>query len=184
MSFGYKCPSNRKGQERLETRQRLRPGAGHSYFMSVRWTLTHCTIMLSPPAVEHDSDVCGLETGGNQASSGANVQLQRWPTCWRKQRRPGFTGESVWPHPTSGRYASVMRSVQIRGRSGEQKMMSVGRLSVGCAGEKSPLPPTPLHVRKCVALTESFMAESAAGVEIRFLLLLIASPQWNSFTEH
>lgn len=53
---------------------------------------------------------------------------------------PGFTGESVWPHPTSGRYASVMRSAQIRGRSGEQKMMSVGRLSVGCAGEKSPPP--------------------------------------------
>lgn len=25
---------------------------------------SQCTVMLSPPAVEHDSDVCELETGG------------------------------------------------------------------------------------------------------------------------
>lgn len=69
--------------------------------------------MLSPPAVEHDSDVCELETGGRaKVPSGLTHLLKETKT-------PGCTEESVWPRPTSGRYASIMRPVLIRGRSGD-----------------------------------------------------------------
>ncbi len=114
-----------------------------------------CTVMLSPHAVKHDSDVCGLEKRGNQVPG---VKVASGLThLFKETETPGCTGESVWPHPTSGRNASIMRSVQIRGRWGEQEKIPVCS-SWWMSRRKATNPKkSPLHVCSYAVLIEGFV---------------------------
>lgn len=138
MSFGFKLPPN---SEMPRQAGNVTVNKNRSWIrllcecVSVgRW---QCTVMSSPPAGEHDSDVCGLGDWRNQAP-GAKV-ASGLTHLLKETKTLGCTGDSVWPRPTSGRYASIMRSVQIGGRSGEQETMSVASSRrMGCWKEPFP----------------------------------------------